>query len=143
MTGFRREKGELFCDGVSLDAIAVAVGTPVYVYSRAAIEESFRRFDAAFSSVPHLVCYATKANSNLTILEVLSALGAGADVVSGGELRAALECGFAADRVVFSGVGKTDAEIRFGVEAGILAFNAESEREIERGPRPTLAEAAL
>jgi diaminopimelate decarboxylase len=132
VTGFHRENGELFCDGVSLDAIAAAVGTPVYVYSRAAIEESFRRFDAAFASVPHLVCYATKANSNLTILQVLSALGAGADVVSGGELRAALECGFAADRVVFSGVGKTDAEIRFGVEAGILAFNAESEREIEK-----------
>ena len=83
MTGFHRENGELLCDGVSLDAIAGAVGTPAYVYSRAAIEESFRRFDAAFSSVPHLVCYATKANSNLTILEVLSALGAGADVVSG------------------------------------------------------------
>lgn len=132
MTGFHRADGELLCDGVSLDAIAAAVGTPVYVYSRAAIEESFRRFDAAFSSVPHLVCYATKANSNLSILEILSALGAGADVVSGGELRAALECGFPADRIVFSGVGKTDAEIRFGVEAGILAFNAESEREIEK-----------
>ncbi|MDQ6894543.1 MAG: diaminopimelate decarboxylase [Acidobacteriota bacterium] len=132
MTGFHRENGELFCDGVSLEAIAAAAGTPLYVYSRAAIEESFRRFDAAFSSVPHLVCYATKANSNLSILRVLSALGAGADVVSGGELRAALECGFPADRIVFSGVGKTDPEIRFAVEAGILAFNAESGREVEK-----------
>jgi diaminopimelate decarboxylase len=130
--GFHRENGDLFCDGVSLDAIAASAGTPVYVYSRAAIEESFRRFDAAFSSVPHVVCYATKANSNLSILRVLSALGAGADVVSGGELRAALECGFPPDRVVFSGVGKTDEEIRFALDSGILAFNAESEREIEK-----------
>jgi diaminopimelate decarboxylase len=132
MTGFHRENGELFCDGVPLEAIADAAGTPVYVYSRAAIEESFRRFDAAFSPVPHLVCYATKANSNLAILRVLSALGAGADVVSGGELRAALECGFSAERIVFSGVGKTEAEIRYALEAGILAFNAESERELEK-----------
>lgn len=132
MTGFHRENGDLFCDGVPLEAIAAAAGTPVYVYSRASIEESFRRFDAAFSSVPHIVCYATKANSNLSILRVLSALGAGADVVSGGELRAALECGFPADRIVFSGVGKTDSEIGFALEAGILAFNAESEREIEK-----------
>ena len=132
MTGFHRSQGELFCDGVPLEEIAARAGTPVYVYSRAAIEESFRRFDAAFSAVPHLVCYATKANSNLSILRVLSALGAGADVVSGGELRAALECGFSAERIVFSGVGKTESEIRFAVEAGILAFNAESERELEK-----------
>ena len=93
---FRDETSKLTCDGVSLAAIAEAVGTPVYVYSRASIEESFRRFDAAFASVPHLVCYATKANSNLAILRVLAGLSAGADVVSGGELRAALECGFPA-----------------------------------------------
>jgi diaminopimelate decarboxylase len=130
--GFHRSDGELFCDGVSLEAIAASAGTPVYVYSRAAIEESFRRFDAAFSSVPHLICYATKANSNLSILRALAALGAGADVVSGGELRAALESGIPAGRIVFSGVGKTDEEIRFAAEAGILAFNAESEREIEK-----------
>jgi len=130
--GFHRENGDLFCDGVSLDAIAASASTPVYVYSRAAIEESFRRFDAAFSSVPHVVCYATKANSSLAILRVLSALGAGADVVSGGELRAALACGFPPERVVFSGVGKTDEEIGFALDAGILAFNAESEREIEK-----------
>ncbi len=112
--------------------IAGAVGTPFYVYSRALIEENFRRFEAAFSPVPHLVCYATKANSNLAILKLLAAVGAGADVVSGGELRAALLCGFPAERIVFSGVGKTEDEIRFGLENGILAFNAESEREIEK-----------
>ena len=132
MSGFFRDGGELTCDGAPLAATAEAVETPVYVYSRASIEESFRRFDAAFASVPHLVCYATKANSNLAILRVLAGLSAGADVVSGGELRAALQCGIAPDRIVFSGVGKTDAEIEYAVGSGILAFNAESEREIEK-----------
>ena len=132
MPGFSRANGNLTCDGVPLSAIADAAGTPIYVYSRALIEENFRRFDDAFSPVPHLVCYATKANSNLALLRLLAAAGAGADVVSGGELRAALLCGFPAERIVFSGVGKTDDEIRFGLEKGILAFNAESEREIEK-----------
>jgi diaminopimelate decarboxylase len=132
VAGFFRDKEELTCDGVSLSEIARAVGTPAYVYSRAAIEESFRRFDSAFDRVLHLVCYAAKANSNLAILKVLASLGAGADVVSGGELRACLVSGFPAGSIVFSGVGKTAAEIRDGVAAGILAFNAESEREIEK-----------
>lgn len=132
MTGFFRQGGELTCDGVSLSAIAQAAGTPVYVYSAASIEESFRRFDAALAPVSHLVCYAAKANSSAAVLSRLAALGAGADVVSGGELRAVLECGFPADRVVFSGVGKTLAEIGAGIDAGVLAFNAESEREIEK-----------
>jgi len=132
LTGFFRQDGELTCDGVALSAIARAAGTPVYVYSAALIEENFCRFDAALAPVSHLVCYAAKANSNLTLLRKLAELGAGADVVSGGELRAVLESGFPADRVVFSGVGKTLAEIGAGVEAGVLAFNAESEREIEK-----------
>ena len=105
MPGFRRRDGELVCDGVSLSAIARETRTPVYVYSRELIEENYRLFDEAFSPVPHLVCYAAKANSNLAILKLLASLGAGVDVVSGGELRAALESGFAADRIVFSGVG--------------------------------------
>ena len=130
--GFHRQNDDLFCDGVRLADVAREFDTPVYVYSRARIEEGYRRFDAALARVPHLVCYAAKANSSLAILQALAALGAGADVVSGGELRACLACGFPADRIVFSGVGKTDAEIRAGVEAGLLAFNAESEREIER-----------
>jgi diaminopimelate decarboxylase len=130
--GFERPRGELVCDGVSLEALARQFGTPLYVYSWAAIEESFRRFDAAFAPVPHLVCYAAKANSSLAILTRLARLGSGADVVSGGELKAALQCGTPADRIVFSGVGKTDQEIAAGVDAGILAFNAESEREIEK-----------
>ncbi len=132
MTGFAREKDELCCDGVSLTRIAREAGTPVYVYSRALIEESFRRFDASFKDSPHLVCYAMKANGNLAIVKALAALGAGVDVVSGGELRAAMEAGVPADRIVFSGVGKTDKEILLGAELGILAFNVESERELEK-----------
>ena len=131
--GFSRDtKGQLRCDGVSLAELADAYGTPLYVYSRSVVEENVRRFDDAFASVPHLVCYATKANSALALLRLVAELGAGADVVSGGELRAALESGIPAERVVFSGVGKTDAEIAAGVEAGILAINAESAREIEK-----------
>jgi diaminopimelate decarboxylase len=132
VTGFFRKDGELTGDGVPLSEIARTVGTPTYVYSAALIQENFRRFDAAFAPVPHLVCYAAKANSNLTLLRRLAELGAGADVVSGGELRAVLESGFPPDRVVFSGVGKTDEEIRFAVDCGLLAINAESEREIEK-----------
>jgi diaminopimelate decarboxylase len=131
-TGFSRRDGELTCDGVALSGIARAVGTPAYVYSAALVEENYRRFDDAFASVRHLVCYAAKANSNLTLLRSLAQLGAGADVVSGGELRAVLDSGFSADRVVFSGVGKTDEEIRYAVEKDLLAINAESEREIEK-----------
>jgi diaminopimelate decarboxylase len=131
-TGFFRQDGELTCDGVSLANVAREVGTPVYVYSAALIEDNYRRFDAAFSPVRHLVCYAAKANSNLVLLRRLAELGAGADVVSGGELGAVLDCGFSENRVVFSGVGKTDEEIRFAVERDLLAINAESEREIEK-----------
>ncbi len=130
--GFHTQDGVLVCDGVSLDALARDHGTPLYVYSGAAIEEQYRRFDAAFAAVPHLVCYAAKANSSLAILARLGRLGSGADVVSGGELRAALQCGIPAERIVFSGVGKTDAEIEAGIDAKIFAFNAESEREIEK-----------
>jgi diaminopimelate decarboxylase len=133
VTGFERgENDELTCDGVSLTRIAREVGTPVYVYSRAAIEERFGRFDRAFAAVPHLVCYAMKANGNLAILRALASTGAGIDVVSDGELRAAMEAGFPADRIVFSGVGKTDKEILLGAELQILAFNAESERELAK-----------
>jgi len=133
VAGFSRAwNGELACDGLPLSELAARFSTPLYVYSGSKLDEAWRRFDASFAPVAHLVCYAAKANSSLAILRRLSALGAGADIVSGGELRACLESGFHADRIVFSGVGKTDEEIRFGVEAGILAFNAESEREIER-----------
>lgn len=139
MSGFHRADGELACDGVRLSDIAREVGTPVYVYSRALLEENYRRFDAAFAPVPHVVCYAAKANSNLSVLECLARLGSGADVVSGGELRAVLDRGFSPERVVFSGVGKTDEEIRYGVSAGILAINVESEPELRKVNSAALA----
>ncbi len=120
------------CDGVPLETLARDHGTPLYVYSGAAIDESFRRFDAAFAAVPHLVCYAAKANSARAILARLARLGAGADVVSGGELRAALAAGISPERIVFSGVGKTDDEIAAGVAAGLLAIHVESVRELEK-----------
>jgi diaminopimelate decarboxylase len=132
MPGFERRGPVLVCDGVSLEDAAARHGTPLYVYSRAAVEEAYSAYDRAFAAVPHRVCYALKANASRAILRVLAGLGAGADIVSGMEMRAALGAGLTADRIVFSGVGKTDAEIALGVEQGVGAFNAESEAEIGR-----------
>jgi diaminopimelate decarboxylase len=132
MPGFERKGDALLCDGVSLEGAAARHGTPLYVYSRAAIEEAFAAYDRAFAPVPHRICYAFKANASGAILRVLAGLGAGADIVSGMEMQAALRVGFTADRIVFSGVGKTDAELALGVEQGVGAFNAESEAEIAR-----------
>jgi diaminopimelate decarboxylase len=132
MPGFERRGPALVCDGVSLEDAAARHGTPLYVYSRAAVEEAYAAYDRAFAAVPHRICYALKANASRAILRVLAGLGAGADIVSGLEMRAALGAGLAADRIVFSGVGKTDAEIALGVEQGVAAFNAESEAEIAR-----------
>ena len=132
MPGFERRGPALVCDGVSLEDAAARHGTPLYVYSRAAVEEAYAAYDRAFAAVPHRICYALKANASRAILRVLAGLGAGADIVSGMEMRAALGAGLTADRIVFSGVGKTDAEIALGVEQGVGAFNAESEAEIAR-----------
>jgi diaminopimelate decarboxylase len=132
MPGFERRGEALVCDGVSLEEAAARHGTPLYVYSRAAVEEAYAAYDRAFGAVPHRICYALKANASRAILRVLAGLGAGADIVSGMEMQAALGAGFAADRIVFSGVGKTDAELALGVEQGVGAFNAESEAEIAR-----------
>ena len=132
MTGFERVGGELRCDGVSLEDAAREHGTPLYVYSRAGIEESFRAYERAFAPVRPRICYAVKANGNGALLRLLASLGAGADIVSGGELLAAVRAGFPAERIVFAGVGKTDAEIALGLEHGIGEWNAESEDEIAR-----------
>jgi diaminopimelate decarboxylase len=132
MTGFARAGSELVCDGVSLEAAAAEHGTPLYVYSRAAIEAAYAAYARAFAAVPHRICYAVKANGNGAILRLLAGLGAGADIVSGGELVAALRAGFPPERIVFAGVGKTDAEIALGLEHGIGEWNAESEDEIGR-----------
>jgi diaminopimelate decarboxylase len=128
---FRYRNGRLHAEGVALDRIAARAGTPVYVYSRAAIESAWRRFDRAFASSPHMVCYSVKANSNLSILRVLARLGSGFDIVSAGELDRLRRAGVPGRRIVFSGVGKTREEIREALRAGILLFNVESEAELE------------
>jgi diaminopimelate decarboxylase len=122
----------LAMEGVALSEIAQRFGTPCYVYSRAAIEAAYREFDQGLAGVEHLVCYAVKANSNLAVLEVLARLGAGFDIVSGGELARVLAAGGKADRVIFSGVGKSQAEIAAALAARIHCFNVESEPELER-----------
>ena len=123
--------GALRVESVPLAAIARRYGTPCYVYSRAALEAAFHEFDGAFSSVPHLTCYALKANSNLAVLDVFARMGSGFDVVSGGELARAIAAGGDPGRIVFSGVGKTEDELRQGLELGILCFNVESASELE------------
>jgi diaminopimelate decarboxylase len=132
MSALQRVKGGLALDGVALEDIARRFGTPCYVYSRAAIEAAYREFDAGLAGVEHLVCYAVKANSNLAVLDVLQRLGAGFDIVSGGELARVLAAGGSASRVIFSGVGKSEAEMRAALVAGIKCFNVESEPELER-----------
>jgi diaminopimelate decarboxylase len=130
--GLTRRDGGLHLGGVPLGMIADAVGTPVYVYHAAAIRERFRALDAALAAVPHRICYAVKANSTLAVLRILRDLGAGADIVSGGEMARALAAGFGADRLVFSGVGKAEAELRGAVRAGLGHLNVESVEELRR-----------
>lgn len=128
---FAYRDGRLLADDVSLSAIADAVGTPAYVYSGRAIDLAYASIDASLSSVPHQVCYAVKANSNLAVLKRLASAGCGADIVSGGELQRALRAGFPPEKVVFSGVGKTDPEIEAALQAGVLSIHAESEGELQ------------
>src|SRR5207249_3927880 len=129
---FQRQDGALACDGIPLEEAAGRYGTPLYVYSRSAIEMAYAAYDQAFAAVPHRICYALKANGSGALLRILAELGAGADIVSGFELQAARRAGFPPERIVFSGVGKTAEEIDRGLEAGIGEFNAESEEELRR-----------
>lgn len=130
MHHFAYRGGILHAESVDLGTIAAAVGTPFYCYSTATIERHYRVFSGAFADVPSLVCYAMKANSNQAVLATLARLGAGADVVSGGELQRARRAGFSADKIMFSGVGKTAAELAQAVDEGILCVNVESEPEL-------------
>jgi diaminopimelate decarboxylase len=123
--------GRLLAESVELERIARDVGTPLYVYVQATLERHYQVFDAAFAGHPHLICYAVKANSNRAIMRLLASLGSGADIVSGGELLRALRAGVPARRIVFSGVGKTEAEMASALDADILCFNLESEPELE------------
>jgi diaminopimelate decarboxylase len=123
--------GVLAAEGVSLADMAARYGTPCFVYSRAALEGAFRQFDGAFGDAPHLVCYAVKANPNLALLNLLARLGSGFDIVSGGELARVIAAGGDPGKIVFSGVGKTTAEMHRGLELGIHCFNVESTSELD------------
>lgn len=130
-TPFEYQDGALRCDGVDLTSIAHSCGTPCYVYSARGIVERYKAYDEAFGDLPHRVCYAVKANSNLAILRLLADAGAGFDIVSAGELFRVLKAGGDPSKVVFSGVGKTEFEIDYALEQGIHSFNCESDAEIE------------
>jgi diaminopimelate decarboxylase len=124
------KRNRLYCEDVPVAKAAGQAGTPLYLYSQTEIETKFRDFDKAFEGLPHLTCYAAKANSNLAILTLLRTLGSGFDIVSGGELRRVIRAGAKPDRIVFSGVGKTQEEIDLALQLNILQFNVESEAEL-------------
>jgi len=132
MEPFQYLGGELHAEDVPLSAIADEHGTPAYVYSRSAIESAWQAFDQAFAGIDHRICFAVKANSSLAVLGVLARLGSGFDIVSGGELTRVLKAGASAERIVFSGVGKSQHEIAMALNAGIHCFNVESGQELQR-----------
>lgn len=127
-TAYRRR--HLFIEGVSIADLAKKVGTPFYVYTKAGIEEAFQSYARAFESVPHVICFALKANSNLGVASIIARAGGGADIVSGGELRRALAAGFRSDHIIFSGVGKTKDELKLAIQKNIRLINVESEEEL-------------
>ena len=128
--GLERRGRSLQLAGVPLSAIAEGAGTPVYVYNAEVIRRQYRALDRALAAIPHRLAYAVKANANLAVLRTLRDLGAGADIVSGGELARALAAGFPPDRIVFSGVGKSDEELAAAVDAGIGHIHLESAAEL-------------
>jgi diaminopimelate decarboxylase len=132
MNHFAYQSGQLHCEQASLSSLAQRFGTPLYVYSSAMIADRYRAYHDALLSLPHTICYAVKANANLSILRLLARLGAGFDIVSGGELFRVLRAGGDPARIVFSGVGKTPEEMSFALDQGILSFNCESLPELEQ-----------
>ena len=132
MHHFHYTNNELYCENVPVSEITAGIGTPLYLYSRATLMRHFQAFDNGFSKIGHLTCFAVKACSNLAILQQFAALGAGADIVSGGELFRALKAGIDPKKIIYSGVGKTEAEIREALFADILLFNVESPQELDR-----------
>ena len=132
MTFFHTVNDALYAEQVALSSIAAQFGTPCYVYSRAALTEAFNDLDTALGAREHLICYAVKANPNIAILNLFAQLGAGFDIVSGGELQRVLAAGGDPAKTVFSGVGKSSGEMRLALEAGVLCFNVESENELHR-----------
>ena len=131
MDYFEYRDGKLFCEDVPVKAIAKKAGTPFYLYSYATFARHFNVFDGAFSQIPHIVCYSLKANPNGALLKIIAKSGGGADIVSGGELFRALSAGIPADRIVYSGVGKSPEELRYAIESGIRMINMESESEFK------------
>src|SRR5215212_11083888 len=131
MHHFAYRDGVLHAEAVNLASLAQAVGTPFYCYSTATLERHYRVFSGAFADVPSLVCYSVKANSNQAVIATLAKLGAGADVVSGGELKRALAAGVPRDKIMFSGIGKTAAELALALDENVLCVNVESEPELE------------
>jgi diaminopimelate decarboxylase len=131
MHSFEYDRGRLCCEGVSLEQVARDVGTPVYIYSEAAMRRQVQLFSESFRQVPHLICYAVKANSNLSVVRRLAQWGAGFEIVSGGELYRVQKAGGSSSKVVFDGPGKTVEEIRYALESDILFFNVESAAEAE------------
>jgi len=132
MDFFSYRHHHLYAEEVAVSNIAAEYGTPAYVYSRKTIERHWHAFNEALGDHPHLICYAVKANSNLAVLNIMARMGSGFDIVSGGELQRVLEAGGKADKIVFSGVGKREEEIRLALAAGIRCFNCESVSELER-----------
>ncbi len=130
MHHFKYKNGELYAEEIPLSELADKFGTPLYVYSRKTIERHFRTYLDAFRYIEHIVCFAVKSNPNPSILRLLAKMGAGADIVSGGELYLALKAGIPPEKIVYTGVGKTEEEIRFALKSGILMFNIESEEEL-------------
>ncbi|HEY4619617.1 MAG TPA: diaminopimelate decarboxylase [Nitrospirota bacterium] len=123
---------ELYCEKTPVRKIAQEVGTPVYIYSSSTLRNHYQAFDAAFAGIPHIVCFAVKANSNLSILKLFASHGGGADIVSGGELFRALKAGVDPQKIVFAGIGKTGEEISFALKSNILMFNVESSHELKK-----------
>ncbi|OGW51353.1 MAG: diaminopimelate decarboxylase [Nitrospirae bacterium RBG_19FT_COMBO_42_15] len=132
MHDFNYKDKELYCEDVSIAKIAEDIGTPFYLYSQKTLTNHFKNFDEAFSAIPHIVCFAVKANPNISVLKLFANEGGGADIVSGGELFRALKAGVPAEKIVYAGVGKTNNEIRAALYAGILMFNVESSEELIR-----------
>lgn len=128
---FGYRNSNLYCEDVNISNLAAKVGTPVYIYSKKAILDKINQYKEAFKEYDTLICYALKANSNMSILRIIEESGLGADIVSGGELYKAKKAGFPSNRIVYAGVGKTDYEIEFAVREGILSFNVESQMELE------------
>lgn len=128
---FVYKDGKLYCEDVNIQNLASKIGTPFYIYSKKAILEQINQYKEAFKDYPTLICYALKANSNLSILKIFEEHGLGADIVSGGELYKARKVGIPSNKIVYAGVGKTDVEIMYAINENILSFNVESQMELE------------